>query len=167
MATFKPVVLKGKIHINKKGESNIKILIVQNGQNEYIKTDYYTNPEWMLPSGKVNKKKHPNADYINMELGSLVTKYERTILQLGEYARVITAKQIKELLTGEKLEDIDFFEYADRRIQYLKDDGQKTWKTYHDSIEQIKKFVGRPVLQFAEINEDFSVIQLKKNIVEN
>ena len=152
MATFKAVVLKGQK--NKKELSNIKILIVQHGDTAYIKTDYYIEPKFMLDSGKIQKK-HPNFDELNQKLGIKILEYERKIIGLGDTAKYLSAKQIKEFLNTKNLEQIDFFEYAVRRINHLKDTGKRTHQIYSDSIVQIKEFVGRPILPFNEITVSF------------
>jgi hypothetical protein len=125
MATLKAVILKDQV--NKKGESNIKILIVHKGVTKYIKTDHYVKPDFMMPSGKVNKK-CPNSELINTELNAKIIEYQRKIIKLGDDIKRLNSTQIKEYLTQENLEQIDFFEFAKRHIQYLKENKKKTWK---------------------------------------
>lgn len=44
IATFKPVVLSGKIHLKQDGTSNVKIRIYHNRELQYFSTKYYIEP---------------------------------------------------------------------------------------------------------------------------
>lgn len=161
MPTFKPVILKGKIHINKKGESNIKILVVHKGKAEYIKTDYYVPPkignkETLGPDGKIISS-HANASFINAKLKELTLSYELAILKLdAKFIEGLTTKQIKQILVGEDISDVDFYGYAKRRIQELKDAGRTgTANSYSDSVERLKEFTKTEWLPFNQMDKKF------------
>lgn len=160
MPTFKPVVLKGKIHINKKGESNIKILIVHHKIPDYIKTDHYIDPNLMNDDGKIDKK-HPNATRINLKLSEKLTEYQKKILEHDEvYIEGLNVKQIKALLLKDKIkkenetEDIDFFQYANKRIEELKNEGREgTANSYSDSVKRLKEYIKLDKLPFESIDK--------------
>lgn len=161
MPTFKPVILKGKIHINKKGESNIKILIVHKGQAEYIKTDYYIPPkignkETLGADGKIISS-HANASFINAKLKELTLSFELTILKLdAKFIEQLTTKQIKQILVGEDITKTDFYSYSKRRINELKEAGRGgTANSYSDSVERLKEFTKTNWLPFDEMDKKF------------
>lgn len=54
MATFKPIVFNTKNHIKSDGTTNIKIRVYHNKESQYIPTEYYIDPSFMLPDGSIN-----------------------------------------------------------------------------------------------------------------
>ena len=168
MATFKPIVLKGKVHINKKKESNIKIEIIHRGEVDRIKTNYYVPPTLMDEDGKV-KKEHPNSKFINTKLKEKTLDYEKTLLKLDEkFLEGLSVLQIKKILVGEDVSEIDFWIYAKKRIQELREAGRNgTANSYEDSVKRFKEVVKVGWLPFSNIDKKLleSFVTQKKKII--
>lgn len=151
MATFKAVILKGQINV--KGETNIKVLITHKRKTAYLSTKHYVKPTQMGKDGKV--KYHPNAPFINKDLGLTILEYQRKILQQDRDINSMTVKDIKDLLTSSANINIDFYAYAEKRIEELKKNGKQTYISYGDSINRLKEYAKAGVLPFSNIDKRF------------
>jgi site-specific recombinase XerD len=163
MASLKPVVKKDKSHINAKGESRILILVVHKGKNVYLRTDFSTNPKHMLASGKI-RSTHPNATELNKKLGLIVDGYQSKILKLKTSLNNIDIHQLKEILARENSLSEDFYTFADKKIEEIRQRSKKTADTYKHSVNKLQK-VAPGFLPFSSIDkkllEKFTAFYLK------
>lgn len=150
MATFKAVVRRQQL--NKKGESNIKIRIVQHGKSADLKTDHYIKPGFMGTNGHV-KATHPNAAFLNVFIDGEILKHQKRLLKLDDGGRNLSAKQIRDLLQTSEANTLNFFAYAEERLNELEKQGKATVETYRNSINQFKDFVGNDFLLFKDIDK--------------
>ncbi|PKP12008.1 MAG: hypothetical protein CVU09_00475 [Bacteroidetes bacterium HGW-Bacteroidetes-4] len=113
MATLK-AVLKDK---KKDNTYNVKILVVHNQKNAYIKTKYYLKKNQLRNNRVVN---HPNADIYNDKLSQLINKYERRLLDISTKLGNLSVLDIKDYLESELIQnEIEFFDYVDGVISEL------------------------------------------------
>lgn len=167
MATFKAVVRAKQT--NRQGLTNVKIRVTQNGICDDIPTKHYIKPGHIKTSGIVLKD--PNSDYINNQISITIVEYQNKLLKAGKKAERWDGKQIKHYLMSENLIEMDYFEYARKRIAYLKENNKATWVTYNQGIDQFEKFVGVNYLPFPEITksllEKFADKYTNKNTAGN
>lgn len=165
MATFKPVILKGDIHIKSDGTTNLKIRITHNRKADYISTDLYVIPN------KTKKGYHEgsNADFINDRLTDYLSKYQKAYLNLGEKARYMTVKELKQAITEENRNDIDFIRFAENymaQLQAQKKEG--SIRAVRGFLVNLKAF--SPTLSFHHIDSKYLTSfenYLRKQGVEN
>lgn len=158
MPTFKPIVRNKQT--NKQGLSNIKIRVTHNHKADYISTSFYINPNHMSPKGIV-KDKCENSEYYNEFLTSEINKYQKQLLKAGTVIKLWSVKQIKQYLETGNIELKDFFEYAESRISFLKENNKATWKVYSDAIHVFKDFAKTKYLPFASI--DYKLLEKFEN----
>lgn len=153
MPTYKAVVLSGKNQENSKGEKNIKICLTHKRRAVYIPTTYYIKGSQIGKDGKV--KYHPNATYINMSINATILKFQKADMAIGQDIEAMSAMDLKKLRISENNGAIDFYKFAERRIQELKEAGKQAYISYADSIKRLKEFYTAPVLPFHDINKKF------------
>ncbi len=159
MASFK-VTLKDK---RKDGQYNLKILLVHNKKNAYIKTDYHLFKNQLRNGRVVN---HPNARLYNKKLYDMIYEFENRI-EVRKHIEFMTALEVKKYITEkDNKNNIDFFEYIDDLLikllsQYrskLKMEGKaskRTYESYRTLRNRLESFIGEPVLSAMKINKVF------------
>ncbi len=150
MATFRAVILKGKIHVKDDLTTNIKIRVTHNRKTEYCGTDLYINPDYF----KNGYASGNNADFINMRILDYLNLYHRRYLDLGNMTAAMTVKELKKEISHDKTESIDFIKFAEEYLAGLKLDGrQGSVRAVRGFISNLKAY--RPKVQFANINSQF------------
>ncbi len=150
MATFRAVILKGKIHVKDDLTANIKIRVTHNGKAEYYGTDLYINPDYF----KNGYASGNNADFINMRILDYLNLYHRRYLDLGNMTSAMTVKELKKEISHDKTESIDFIKFAEEYLANLKLDGrQGSVRAVRGFLSNLKAY--RPKVQFSNINSQF------------
>lgn len=150
MATFKAVILKGKIHVKEDGTTNLKIRLIHNRKADYISTDLYVIPD------KTKKGYHEgnNAEYVNDRITDYLSKYQKAYLNLRDKARFMTVKEVKQAVTDDKQNEIDFIKFADNymiQLQAQKKEG--SFRAARGLLVNLKAFA--PTLYFHQIDSRF------------
>lgn len=151
MTTFKACIRLNQS--NKQGLTNIKIRITHNGNSDYFSTEHYIKPDFMNNKKGIVKDKCPNADYYNSSISDKINDLIKKKLKAGNQVDRWSVKQLKEYLSEEEKENIDFFEYTEKRIQFLKENNKATWKVYSDALHVFKQFVGVRILPFSSLDK--------------
>ncbi len=141
MATFKPVIFKGKDHIKSDGTTNINIRVYHRKISQYISTPYYIPPEHMLESGGISPL-HPNADTLDYEIGELIQKHKGNFIKLGtNRTSKMSCTELRDILISMSEPQSDFIDFVDFSKKVV--EGTKKKKTaswYDNSINSFKKF---------------------------
>ncbi|MCL4483870.1 MAG: site-specific integrase [Bacteroidetes bacterium] len=142
---FKAIILKGKELQN--GDTNIKIHFSFKGVRKDIPTRFYINPS-CFSKGNV-KSKHPNADYINIEIKKKILEYD--IKMAGVNYQDWTANQIVTFLKSEsKFTDV-FFPFFEGFIVLKWNMNKRTGEIYQATLNKIKSFEKNDKLHFSEV----------------
>lgn len=162
MATFRAVILKGKIHVRQDKTSNIKIRVTHKGRTEYISTDLYVNHK-QFSKGMA---KGENSEYLNDRILDVLSLYNKRYLRLGNDSRILNVKELRErITTDEDMQEIDFIKFSDDYIERMPRNG--TRRILVATVNHLKKF--SPELKFSDIDlvflNDFNSY-LKNNHVE-
>lgn len=152
MATFKPIVFNSKNHIKSDGTTNIKIRVYHNKESQYIPTDYYIEPSFILPDGTVNSL-HPGSDLFNYELGDIIQRYRKAALKLGsERTSKMSCSEYRDYLTVSTQPDydiIDFVQFCNEHIKKTKK--EKTAEWYQQSLDSFVWFYGKSKIDARDI----------------
>lgn len=152
MATFKAVVFATGKNIKSDGTSNIKIRVYHNKQSQYIPTDYYIEPSFMLTDGSVNTL-HPGADLFNYELGEIIQKYRKVGLKLGsERSSKMSCSEYRDFIVQSVKPDydyIDFVKFSNDVIGSTKK--EKTAEWYQQSLNCYLWFVDKKKIDARDI----------------
>ena len=153
MATYKAVILKGKIHTKNDGTSNIKIRVTHNRKVDYISTDLFINPDDMdKVQGVANSGR--NKDFINLRITDYLYKYRKKDIELGDKRLYMSVSNLKEHLINGKTSgnQIDFFEFISEFIEKVSVKG--TSEQYNALVGSLKNFAGEN-LPVSEITLNF------------
>lgn len=130
MATFKPVVLSGKVHLKQDGTSNIKIRLYHNKELQYFSTKYYVEPNYIDKSGAVSPIA-PNSELLNYEVSELLQKIRGNYLKLGNSrTKYMTCAELKKEIErnmSPENEFIDFVAFTRKVIMNTKKDKTAEW----------------------------------------
>lgn len=152
MATFKPIVFTGENHIKSDGTCRINIRVYHNKQSQYIPTDSYIKPQYLLKSGEVDED-YPDALDINFGLQDMIQEFRKLVIKLGrERLKTMTCKDLRNYLvltTNIKDEYIDFVAFSNSVIAAT--EKQKTAQWYGDSLATLKWFFKREKIEVREI----------------
>lgn len=155
MATFKPIVFNTKNHIKSDGTTNIKIRVYHNKESQYIPTEYYIDPSFMLPDGSINPL-HPNTDLYNFELGEVIQKYRKAGLELGsERSSKMSCAEYRDYLvqsTQPDYDTIDFVEYCNQLISKTKKEKTREW--YQQSLDSFVWYYGKSKIDARDITRN-------------
>ncbi|WP_372936418.1 tyrosine-type recombinase/integrase [Mariniphaga sediminis] len=152
MATFKPIVFTGENHIKSDGTSRINIRVYHNKQSQYIPTESYIKPQYLLKSGEVDED-YPEALDINFALQDMIQEFRKLVIKLGrERLKTMICKELRDYLvltTNVKDEYIDFVEFSESVINATKKKKTSAW--YQDSLSALKWFFKREKIEVREI----------------
>jgi len=130
MATFKPVVLSGKVHLKQDGTSNIKIRLYHNKELQYFSTKYYVEPNYIDKSGAVSPIA-PNSELLNYEVSELLQNIRGNYLKLGNSrTKYMTCAELKKEIErnmSPENEFIDFVAFTKKVIMNTKKDKTAEW----------------------------------------
>lgn len=130
MATFKPVVLSGKIHLKQDGTSNVKIRIYHNRELQYFSTKYYIEPNLIDKSGNISPFAN-NSELLIYDLNELLQKLRGIYLKLGssrtQYMSCSELKKEIEKSLAPENEFIDFVSFSKNIIQNTKKEKTAEW----------------------------------------
>lgn len=150
MATFKPVIFKK--HVKSDGTTNIKIKVYHNLHSQYIPTRFYVKPDSMSKSGNIFHE-WPEADNYNYELGEIIQRYRKIVLQLGSpVLRKMSCTSLKNYLidfTDHRKDYIDFVQFSNGII--AKTAKTKTANWYRDSVKSLMWFYGTKTIDIRDI----------------
>ncbi|NCA79962.1 MAG: hypothetical protein EOM76_07245 [Sphingobacteriia bacterium] len=150
MATFRAIVLKGKIHLKKDNTSNIKIRITHNQKSEYIPTDLFIQPD-NLKNGTATGT---NAAFINMRITDYLQIYQRRYLKLGDMAEKLNVRELRDELLKDHIEQIDFLKFAeDYQKQLIADKKFGSERAVRGLLTNLNKF--QADIQFSDITSNF------------
>ena len=155
MATFKAVVFTTGKNIKSDGTSNIKIRVYHNKESQYIPTEYYIEPSFMLTDGSVNTL-HPEADLFNYELGETIQKYRKAGLKLGsERSSKMSCSEYRDFIIQSVKPDyeyIDFVKFCNDMIEAEKK--VKTAEWYRQSLNSYLWFVDKKKIDARDVTSD-------------
>ncbi|MFD1770902.1 phage integrase SAM-like domain-containing protein [Sphingobacterium suaedae] len=147
----------------------MKIRITHKGTSSYIDTSYYAMKSDVTStrsdSGtKIRLKKV----FIDTYLTASVTEYRKKINELGARVEFLTASDIKEIITKDNGQ-IDLFEFGDRYIKALLEEGRETtYARRKSSFKKFKEFTGRkvfsPELLTSKLLKDYERHLLKSGL---
>lgn len=143
-----------KSEINSEGKVKIKIRVSHQRKTRYLSTSFNVFPEQFDNNeGKVKPKKHPNAQYLNIELQKIILNYESKILSLNEN---IDIKSLLEVLKDDNATQDNFFTQINFYIEQLKSlNKKKTAETYTTTRNLINEFIKTDFLSFKTIDFKF------------
>lgn len=152
MATFKPVVFTGGEHLKSDGTTNIKIRVYHNLKSQYIPTNYYIKPEFLLSSGEVSDEL-PDAGELNYELGAIIQEYRGIQIKIGrQRLKSMSSADLKNYILSEtnpEDEFIDFVAFSNSVIsETLK---PKTANWLKDSLNAFTWFYGSEKINITNI----------------
>lgn len=152
MATFKPIVFNSKNHIKSDGTTNIKIRVYHNKESQYIPTDYYIEPSFILPDGTVNSL-HPGSDLFNYELGDIIQRYRKAALKLGsERTSKMSCSEYRDYLTVSTQPDYDIIDFVQFCNDYIKKTKkEKTAEWYQQSLDSFVWHYGKSKIDARDI----------------
>ena len=133
--------------VNTSGKCNIKIRVSHNYGTRFIGTDFYIRPEH-FENGKVSPK-YPGYKYLQVELDSIVLKYEMKLLNINYQSMQIN--RVVELLTA-KHDPADFIEYYKKFIAAKRAINDRTGEIYQNTLTKIEKYETRRPIMFEDIN---------------
>lgn len=155
MATFKPVVLSGKVHLKQDGTSNIKIRLYHNKESQYFSTKYYVQPNYVDNSGTISPFA-PNSELLNFEVSELLQKIRGSFLKLGNSrTRYMTCAELKQEIErsmSPENEFIDFVVFSKKVIQETKK--EKTAEWYDRSLIVLCWFLKRNKIDIRTITSN-------------
>ena len=153
MAKVSSTIRKGQI--KKDGKANIKIRIFHNGGTRYIGTKYNVSTKlFSIPEGRV-KRSHPQSSFINKELKILEAKYEAKIMEMKDL-EIISVSQLVAKLKEKKKKSTNLLELFENRVsEFKKTPDKNTWRSYNNTLINLKSFTGREFLSLVEIDEKF------------
>jgi len=150
MATFRAVILKGENHLKIDNTTNIKIRVTHNRKADYISTDLFINPV-QLKNGQATGD---NAAFINMRITDSLQIYQRRYLELGNMSVNMTAKELKNEISKDKSEGINFMKLAeDYRKQLIIEGKQGSERAVRGLLASLKKY--KTNILFSDITANF------------
>lgn len=167
MATFKAIVFSSTNHVKNDGTSNIKIRVYHNEDSQYLPTQFYIPPEYLLKSGDVSQD-WPEADMLNFEIGEIIQKYRRNALKLGSSKLAqMTCKDLKkylQIVSEPDGESIDFVTFSKAVISETTKKKTAAW--YDVAVNAICWFYGKEIIDVKEITSS-KLNQFKKRLQES
>lgn len=152
MATFKPVVLVGKIHLKQDGTTNIKIRIYHNRESQYFSTTHFVKPAMLDKSGVISPLAD-NCDLLTYELNESIQKLRGIYLKLGnartQYMTCADLKKEIEKSLAPENEFIDFVAFGHKIIKDTKK--TKTAEWYERSLSALCWYLKRDKLDIKAI----------------
>lgn len=170
MATFKPVVLTGKIHQKLDGTSNIKIRIYHNRESQYISTKHYVAPELMDGSGNISPQAD-NSELLNYEINDTIQKIRSVYIKMGSarttYMTCGDLKKEIERSLSQQNEIIDFIAFSKEIIKGTKK--AKTAQWYEGGLNALCSFTRKNKVDVKAITSDLlnsMMLKMAKNGLE-
>jgi site-specific recombinase XerD len=152
MASVKAVLYKSKT--KKDGKSPIIIRVTKNRKTAYFVIDWITTKNWDEKNLKV-KAVHPNSKRLNNLIKRRLIEADDLILELESKNQSYTAKQIIDLVKGDR-KNSSFFDLADEYIKEKEKKGDHNRAISDNSmINNVKEFANNNNLSFQEIDERF------------
>ena len=162
MATFKPVVLIGKVHLKQDGTSNIKIRIYHNRESQYFPTNHYIKPELLDKSGTVSPLAD-NSDLLIYEINGVIQKLREVYLKLGntrtQYMTCADLKKEIEKSLAPENEFIDFVAFSQKIIKETKK--HKTAEWYERSLSALCWYTKRGKLDIKSITSSMLNLMIR------
>lgn len=170
MATFKPVVLTGKIHQKQDGTSNIKIRIYHNRESQYISTKHYIAPGLMDGAGSISPQAD-NSELLNYEINDTIQKIRSVYIKMGSarttYMTCSDLKKEIERSLSQQNEIIDFIAFSKEVIKGTKK--TKTAQWYEGGLNALCSFMRKNKVDIKAITSDLlnsMMLKMAKNGLE-
>lgn len=152
MATFKVLVLRENQKQN--GSMPVVIRITHSRATKYIPTPYFAFPQQLDRNGEPkepNLKARVNDTYNSVkdildELGFRVNSYAPD--ELKEYVK-------KQLYDGGGSDGIDFFTFAQRYIDKIKDKQLGTAENHTNALNNLERYIGQRKLTITDLTANF------------
>lgn len=156
MATITAILKKNKI--NKKGLLPVYLRVAKGEKTSYISTGVkIKESDWDSEQKKI-KRSAVNATRINAFLSQKISELENKSLELEIKTKSVTAKDIKNDVTGKNELKSDFFTYSSIWIKNLEVDNKfGMLKRVNCVIDKMKLFWDNRPLQLTEINVNFLI----------
>ena len=140
--------------INKQGQVPVYLRLTKNRRSKYIALDVYIDPkDWNEKTGKV-RPGAVNAKQINSYLSIKEAEAEATSLEMESRSKFVSTYDIKSKLLG--IAPGDFFTFFEKRIQERSEEFSiGTINHYKCLQKKLKKFCGKEILYFDELNIPF------------
>jgi hypothetical protein len=148
MASIKLILRKNQE--DKTGHCPLYIRVIKDRKAKFISTGQKLKvSEWDEIRQKI-KKNHPNSARLNAYLSQLIADAEGQVADLSRKNNSVSAKKLKEVIKGK--ESVNFFDYAEIRLEKIKDLLSIASHTiYTSNINKFKRFVGEKELFFDDI----------------
>jgi len=151
---LKPVIHKSQPRLD--GKFNIKIRISHNRKVRYLSTSYYVYPEQFdKAKGEINHRKHPNAYYVNVNLGGMIQEMEAKLLPYANRLEGMSMNTVLSIIRS-KSSSYDFFTMIDNQINKLKTLGKpNASEVFERTRNMVIKYYGDAELDFIEITPEW------------
>lgn len=148
MATFKPVVLTGNIHLKQDGTTNIKIRLYHNRESQYFSTNHYINPAMLDKASGIISPLVDNCELLTYDINETIQKLRGVYLRLGnartQYMTCADLKKEIEKSLAPENEFIDFVAFGQKIIKETKK--TKTAEWYERSLSALCWYTKRSKL---------------------
>ena len=147
MATFKAVVLKHQVHIDK--TVRIKIKVTHNRIRKFIDTGLVATTSDITKSGKIKTQAFIDATNDTIKL------YHEKCNRHPEKVSKMDCAELVEFITRPE-PTMDFIKFADNHIKLMRENGRaKSASDYQSAINALKRYMGCDYLAVNEINVKF------------
>ena len=135
MATIDYVIFEH--HLKKKGTYNVKYRLTHKGKQVYKASAFEVSPK------QVRKNFTIKDEVLLEEVRDKLSEYRKILLRLGDSVEFYDAKALLEILFSPKTVDfVDFYEFGDKYLQRIKDEGRDTTHEPYNSVFRTFKTFG-------------------------
>jgi integrase len=154
MATTKIVILKHQQREDKTW--NVKIRITHDRKSAYIPTSYYVNIDLInKKTFELKERNNPVYDSVMVDVLRIRQEFNKLGRSIEHYTAKGLCALMQDVLSGKSSEEINFFDYAEKHIQKLKDENHSMWENFQASINHLYKYLGNKNLNFSDITSVF------------
>ena len=151
-ATFR-VMIRLKKLAKSTNQVPVCLRITKNRQVMY-KTLLHIDPKYWDEKEQRIKKQHPNADLLNAQMAKKRAEYEREVALSTLASDSVGISTIRSKINNRT--SFDLFEYAEKHINQLFDEGKHAiYKKHKSIVEKLKQYVTKDILPIKSITPDF------------
>lgn len=152
VAKFKVVIRLDKL-AKSTNEAPVCLRITKDRRTTY-KTLLHINPKYWDVKGQCVKKQHPNAELFNVTIAKKKASLEQDACLLTLANDSVSISTIRNKINDRT--SFDLFEYADKHIEQLCQEGKHaTYKKNKSVIKKLRFYVGKDTLPVKSITLDF------------
>lgn len=152
VAKFKVVIRQDKL-AKSTNEVPVCLRITKDRRTTY-KTLLHINPKYWDAKGQCIKKQHPNAELLNTTIAKQKASLEQDACLLTLANDSVSISTIRNKINDRT--SFDLFEYADKYIEQLRQEGKHaTYKKNKSVIKKLRFYVGKDTLPVKSITLDF------------